>query len=110
MNWDAPTNNGGSEITRYTIKIEKGDSTFSEDTTNCDGTAAAVKDATQCTISLATLRAAPYSLAVGAAVRFTVTATNKWGETAESSTGDGAYFYNPPDAPTTLAENTSLRT
>jgi hypothetical protein len=83
--------------------------TFTEDQTNCDGTDASIISATECTIPLSTLTAAPYFLINGADVFVKVIATNSKGP-AESLVGSGALIITKPDTPVSLAENVSERT
>ena len=42
IDWEAPSNNG-DEITGYTITIQQGDGTYSEDSVYCDGSQADIK-------------------------------------------------------------------
>jgi hypothetical protein len=53
--WTEPSD-GGSEITSYTILIQKDDGNFITETTYCDGTVQVVIDALSCSIPIATLR------------------------------------------------------
>ena len=57
---------------------------------DCDGTSASVLTNRQCSISLATLRAAPYNLLKDDPVRVRVVSVNVYGDSVESVTGDGA--------------------
>lgn len=60
---------------------------------------------TACTVSLETLRAAPYSFVDADPINFKVTATNKWGTSPDSQIGSGAIMIiNAPYAPNSLAE------
>lgn len=64
-----------------------------------------------CTIPVAVLKAAPYSLDWGVGVYAKVIASNLYGDSLESSEGDGgAVITTTPDAPVNLAEDTFLRT
>lgn len=56
------------------------------------------------------LRVSPFSLAWGTSVYAKVIATNIYGNSVQSSAGNGAVITTTPDAPINLAENTSLRT
>lgn len=66
--------------------------------------------ATTCTIPIATLKAAPYSLEWGSSVYAKVIAINIYGDSDESVEGNGAIIVTTPDAPTTLEEDYSQRT
>jgi len=108
--WTAPSN-GGSAITAYTITIRQSDgSTFSIDSTNCDGSDATIRDAASCSVPITALMAAPYSLNWGDSVYAKVKATNVVGDSAESSAGNGATLLTNPDAPVSLAEDTVATT
>jgi hypothetical protein len=107
VNWVSP-DNGGSAITGYTISIRQSDSsTFSVDSTNCDMSSSVL---TTCTIPVATLRASPYSLEWGTSVYAKVIAINTYGNSLESSEGNGAVITTTPGAPTSVIEDTAERT
>jgi hypothetical protein len=55
------------------------------------------------------LTTAPYSLTQGNSVYVKITATNSKGTSALSAKGNGATIINAPDAPVSLAEDTSKR-
>jgi hypothetical protein len=60
--WVEPVTNG-SPITAYKVFIQQNDfATFTEESVECVGTDAGVISTRQCSISLATLKAAPYNL------------------------------------------------
>jgi hypothetical protein len=100
--WTAPFN-GGSALSSYTITIRQSDGlTYSVDSTNCDGSD---PSATTCTVPIATLLAAPYSLYWGDSVYAKVKATNVVGISSESSEGNGAILMTYPDAPVSLAND-----
>lgn len=63
---------------------------------------------TECTVPLATLTAAPFSLTLGDTINVKLTAYNAYGESAESSVGGGAVIQLVPDAPITLANVLSI--
>jgi hypothetical protein len=75
--------------------------------TSCDQSSST---ATTCTIPVTVLRASPFSLAWGTSVYAKVIATNIYGNSVQSTAGNGAVITTTPDAPINLAENTSLRT
>lgn len=64
ISWTAP-NNAGRLITAYTILIVKSDSTYTTDTTDCDGTNATIIGNLACSIPVSVLEAAPFSLVSG---------------------------------------------
>jgi len=66
--------------------------------------------AVTCTIPVSVFTASPYSLAWGSSIYVKVIATNLYGDSTESSEGNGAVITTSPDAPINLAENTSQRT
>jgi len=106
VDWTAPNDNGAT-ITSYTIKIKHNDLSFSTELTNCDGTVAAIKTNTQCTIPITTLQASPYSLPDLSTVKATVLATNDVGASATSSEGGTAVLPNTATAPDTPAAPTT---
>lgn len=66
------------------------------------GTSASVLADTQCEIPLATIEAAPYSLVQGDEVYAKVIATNFYGDSAKSPSGNGALVQVVPSAPVNL--------
>lgn len=77
ITWVAPSDNQDA-ITAYIVKILKSDGSYLEDVTVCDGTAQIVGKV--CTVSMAILRASPYSLGYGDTVQAIVAATNSIGD------------------------------
>jgi hypothetical protein len=59
--------------------------------------------ATECTVPLATLTAAPFSLALGDLINIKVSAYNAYGESPLSEVGGGGLIQLVPDAPINLA-------
>jgi hypothetical protein len=55
------------------------------------------------------LTASPYSLTQGSSIFVKITATNVKGTSTESTAGNGATIIEAPDAPVSLAEDTSKR-
>ena len=106
ISWVAP-DDGGSPLIGYSVTIKQKDSAFSADSVNCDMTASTL---TTCTIPVAVLRAAPFSLDWGDSVFAKVIATNLYGDSLESLEGNGAYITTNPDQPTNLVEDYSQRT
>lgn len=84
--------------------------TYSEDADNCPGANAAIISALSCTVPVATLLASPYSFNYGASIYAIIVATNAYGDSLLSLAGNGAILMTKPDEPTTLLENSSLRT
>lgn len=79
--WTAPDDNE-EPIIGYELKIRKSDGTYLEDTAVCDGTALLATRV--CTVSMATLRAAPYSLTYGTLAQAIVSAENSLGSSSFS--------------------------
>jgi hypothetical protein len=85
ISWTAPFDQG-SVITQYLVQIRSSDdTTYFTDATNCDGSKSTVIDSLMCSIPIATLRLAPFSLAWGSHVWVKVTATNAYGSSEEDS-------------------------
>jgi hypothetical protein len=84
--------------------------TYTEETTDCDGTNASVVSNRQCTIALLTLRSSPYSLTLGDSVSAKVVSVNTYGESTASSAGNGAVIQLVPDSPINLANDATTTT
>jgi len=88
ISWTEPTTNSAA-ITAYDIVIKESDgSTFTADTSNCDGTAAAIVLNKYCFVPMSTLRGSPFSLPFRATVAVKVRAKNAigWGIYSSEST------------------------
>jgi len=75
----------------------------------CDGSLTEIILETACTIPVSVLRDSPFNLPWGSSVVARVLATNNYGSSDYSLNGNGAIIITSPDAPTSLAENTLLR-
>lgn len=62
-----------------------------------------------CHIHINTLLAAPYNVDGGDSIYAKVVAVNVYGETTQSTEGNGAYYTRVPDQPINLAEDISVR-
>jgi len=106
--WTAPAD-GGSPIIAYTVKIRETDGvTFTADVTNCDGSDSAIVSARTCSVPIATLRAAPFSLNWGDSIFAQITASNVEGDSAASTEGNGAVILTGPDNAHSLADDASV--
>lgn len=85
-------------------------STFSIDTTSCDGSKAEIISITTCQVPISTLRAGVFQLPWGSSVYAKVTAYNLYGYSTQSPEGNGAIILTNPDAPVSLAETVASRT
>lgn len=100
--WDAPYN-GGSQILSYSIKFRQSDgTTYTEDTTICNGGLLATVNARSCTIPSVRFTTAPYNIQWGQSIWATVVATNVKGSSLVSDGGNGAVILTNPDAPILL--------
>jgi hypothetical protein len=106
VTWTAP-DDGGSPITGYTVSILQSDAGYSVDFTNCDMSSST---AVTCTIPVTALRTTPYSLEWGSSVYAKVIATNAYGNSVESTAGNGAMITTTPDVPTSVVEVYADRT
>jgi len=80
IDFNPPTDDGGLSITGYLIQIQHADSSWSTETSNCDGlNNTTVKSTTACTIPASILRASPFSLAQATSITAKVTAQNSLG-------------------------------
>jgi len=77
--WVAPANLGAPSLISYTMTIETSMGPVAAPA-GCGGSSLV----TACTVSLETLRAAPYSFVDADPINFKVTATNKWGTSPDS--------------------------
>lgn len=64
--------------------------TYTEETVECVGTNTDVVNNRECTISLQTLQAAPYSLLCGDSIWVKIISVNTYGESVISEAGNGA--------------------
>jgi hypothetical protein len=62
ISWVAPYL-GHTELFSYTVQIQHGDGVnWSTELNHCDGADALIKDATECTIPVGTLRSDPFNI------------------------------------------------
>lgn len=95
ITWVAPLDYG-SVITSYQITVADAASAFHEETVNCNGADASIIAALSCEIPLATLRAAPFSLAFDNTVSAKVVALNTNGAGSASPAGGAARIQTEP--------------
>jgi len=65
--WTEP-NNGGADITSYTIKFMRSEGSFVEDATVCDGAAPVVIAAKSCTVASSHFTSEMFGLAWGSSI------------------------------------------
>jgi hypothetical protein len=99
ISWVAP-HDGGSTIDAYRIEIANaGATSWTADTTNCDGASSTIMSQMYCVIPMSTLTAAPYSYAFDQLVVVRASAHNTYGySTASSSNTIGAKIRSVPNA------------
>lgn len=86
IEWTAPNSNSDA-ITAYKIEIlDTTDTTWTEDTTNCDGTNTLIKSNLECIIPMSVIIASPYSYTYGELVKVRVSAFNSFGQSPVSAT------------------------
>jgi len=106
IGWSTP-DNGGSSITGYKVQMRQSDlATFSQVT--CTETMSNVVSFTVCSVSIASARGAPFNLAWGSSILAKIVATNVYGDSVPSESGNGAVILTYPDAPVNLANNVAL--
>lgn len=98
ISWTKPDTNG-SNLTAYTILIQKKSGSFVTDTTNCNGIDYISQASPSCTVPLSALTGSPFLLLVGDSVNVKLTATNAIGTSGESPTGNGAQIVKAPSTP-----------
>lgn len=99
ISWLSP-NNRGSVITAYVIKIRHSDDVnFSQDVVNCNGSDSTIRNSLSCQVPFTSLRTTPFSLQWGSSLYAKVTAVNAYGNSVESTEGNGAIILTNPDAP-----------
>jgi hypothetical protein len=92
-----PPDDGGTPILSYRLFIRNVDSTeFFEDLTYCDGSDPTVFAERTCTVPNTVLNAAPYNILWGDGVYAKFEATNVYGTSPISVSGNGAILINGP--------------
>jgi hypothetical protein len=104
VSWYEPSAHG-SPILSYQVFIRKKDGTFHFADADCDGSTAEALSNFLCSIPLTTLIEAPYSLTLLNSVYAKIVATNYYGDSEESLSGNGAKIFLVPDAPVNLQKN-----
>jgi len=90
--------------------LQSDNTTFSIDSTDCDGKDSTIMNATKCSVPITTLRASTYNLPWGSSVYAKLLAYNIYGKSATSAVGNGAVILTIPDSPKSVAELYSSRT
>jgi hypothetical protein len=110
ISWTAPSYDGAAPILGYRAKVKGSDGLFYEETATCSGMdggsqQAAILSALSCSISMASLITAPFSLTEGTLIVAVVESVNMIGSSAASpENAAGALVqvvpHAPPSAPT----------
>jgi len=114
IQWTLPAGDGGKPILEYTIVILTSDGATYAAEPSCDGGDATTIANLFCTVPMDSLRATPFTLALGDLVVATVTATNEIGTSAPSTANTaGAFVMTEPGQPAQAsrvdAETTDLQ-
>jgi hypothetical protein len=103
ITWVIPYD-GSTPIISYFVTIRHNDDlTFSEESTNCQGTDSTIISEHSCSVLISNLIVAPYHLSWGESVYAKVMAINIIGNSLISGEGNGAIILTVPDSPTDLA-------
>lgn len=102
IKWDSP-DDGSTQITSYLITIRQSDGSYTEDSTNCNGTQSAIRTSLSCLVPISSLIIQPYNIVWGSQIWAKVVAINIKGSSATSDAGTGAIILTNPDAPLALA-------
>lgn len=106
ITWDKPIENG-TPVIAYTVLIKKADGGFLE-TSSCNGTIPAIRDAKECIFDLSLLYDSPYSLVLANKIEAKIIAHNAYGPSAESDVGGTALIVFVPSQPLSLANNSTI--
>jgi hypothetical protein len=106
ITWVAPSDQG-SPITAFEVSIRSQDLEFILDTNVCDGGSTDAISTLSCTVPLSTLQLTPYNLEYSDGIYARIIATNFYGDSLQSNSGNGALMVLVPDAPTNLLKNTT---
>lgn len=110
VSWQLPSENG-TPITEYKVFVKEiASGEYTHESTDCVGADATVISTTSCYIDIVTLEGTPWGLDGGDHVWAKVSAVNVYGESAQSTEGNGAYYTRIPDPPINLQEDISVRT
>lgn len=105
VSWVLPSANG-SPITVFKVFLKEiGTETYTLESTECDGTDADIIANNKCYITLTTMLAPPYNVDGGDSIWAKVSASNYYGESAQSDAGNDAIYLRVPDKPINLAED-----
>ena len=104
ISWSAPYD-GGSPITSYVIQIQRSDNVSYAENSYCLGTNLEILTTTQCTVTIDSIKAAPFTLPWGSHVNVQVSAVNLVGSSPYSALGNGAIIITNPFAPQNLTED-----
>jgi hypothetical protein len=80
---------------------------FILNTNVCDGGSTSSLSTMSCTVPLSTLQLTPYDLEYSDGIYARIIATNFYGDSLQSNSGNGALMVLVPDAPTNLLKNTA---
>ena len=104
VTWPAPTSDRGATVSAYRVKFRQLDGSYTEIVPACDGSLAGILAARACTVPMATLTNAPFSLAVGALIAVKVEAKNAKGwSTPSTANTAGALAQTAPTAGATAS-------
>jgi hypothetical protein len=107
ISWVKPNNNGLT-ITSYTITIETSIGTYETELTDCNGSSVTIVTNVECSVPFTTLIVSPFNLDQGDSIKVLIIATNAYGNSFISVVGNGALVVLVPDAPASIADDSSV--
>jgi len=107
VSWMAPSSNG-SPILAYVITFRDTSGNYRLNLDDCNGSLQSIVSSRTCTVPLTSLYNSPFNLALGDHIYAIIIAVNSYGNSVQSTPGDGASVVLVPDAPINIANNPAM--